>query len=433
MSPLPIFFLSPEIANRTLSHISQGSFQRAWVRLRHVIAIAELMGLPKASRMAQINKNAVTEEDETQLHIAQLWEMICTAERLLGMISNLPPSTRRYHQPKDQALAIGGVVQPRVYLSRLTDIATRLHDLDDTGTAQGPSSEPYTSSLDLDRELRALASQTPRPWWAGDMEEARPDHLVQFLHYSIAMRVHLPFTIRQHSGEEYFYSRLACMNACESVAQRYQFLRRKLPPGIFLSGILDLQAFTATVILLLTSHSLPSADRLALRVETAKIQGLVAQVIKVMRERSNETPGSGFAQTGATALSSLNNLLRQEEAAAHVPELTLNVPLLGNLHIRRNIPPASQAGNHRSSQTTPDLGLFKPSEHSFPQEQGSSSLSPNTDEVPITPMQGDWQQDDFSWSIENSHENLFQDMVMADDFDQFSIPDNAYENLYFNG
>lgn len=432
MSPFPLaFFLYPEISNSISSHVSRGSFQRAWVRLRHVISIAELMGLPKASRIAQLHKDVVTEEDEKQLHIAQLWEMICTTERLLGLISNLPPSTKRYHQPKDEPLSIGDVVQPRVYLSRLTDIAARIHDLDDMNAAQGPSTELYTSALDLDRELRALSSQTPRSWWAGDTEQARPDNLVQFLHYAITMRVHLPFTIRQHSGEEYFYSRLACMNACESVAQRYQFLRLNFPPGIFLSGILDLQVFTATVILLLTSHSLPPMDRLALRIETENIQSVVAQVIKVMCERCNETPGSGFAQTGATTLSSLNKLLQQEDATAHVPELSLNVPLLGNLHIRRNIPPARKAGNHRSSQTIPELGSSKPFENPFHHDESTPSLSTNTDVIPMTP-QDDWQWDNFSWSIENNHENLFQDMVMADDFDQFSIPGNAYENLSFN-
>ena len=55
--------------------------------MRHFVAIAELMGLPKATG---------ADDDETQLQKAQLWELLCSADRLLGMIFNLPPGTSKY-------------------------------------------------------------------------------------------------------------------------------------------------------------------------------------------------------------------------------------------------------------------------------------------------------------------------------------------------
>jgi hypothetical protein len=169
------------------------------------------------------------------------------------MFLNLLPGTRRYEQTGVQPLIVDGVVQTRAYLTRLTDIAAKIQHLDDIDTPG--SAELYATALELARELRVLAFQTLKLWWVTDADHVKPDHLVQFLHYCIVMRVHLPFVVRQNPGEEYFYSRLACMDACEAVAQRYQFLRRMLPPRFFLGQILDLQAFTATTVLLLTTHS----------------------------------------------------------------------------------------------------------------------------------------------------------------------------------
>lgn len=418
MSVSSLILLPLRISDNNNSQIGQGSFQKAWIRLRHVIAIAELIGLPKTFQAPQLNKTTRATDDETQLRRGQLWELICAADRLLGMIINLPPDISHYKQTNDQELAIDGVVQPRVYLSKLIDIAGKIQYLDDMNTTHGSSTKLYTSALEVARELRALASQTPDSWWARDVERVEPDHIVQFTHYYIAMRVHLPFILRQDLGDEYFYSRFACMDACESLVQRYQFLRRMLPPGFFLSGMLDLQAFTATVILLLISHSSPSTHRLNLRIDKARIGNEVGQVIKLMREKSDSTPGSHFAQNGVTTLCSLNKLLQEDENATQVHQLTLKVPLLGKLNIRRNVRPsqAPKADNAWSFQVPSELGLWKPNEQLLP-----PPLSTNTLVGPALGAQEDWQWDSLSWSIEDNYENFFQDALMADNFDQFAM------------
>lgn len=416
MSVSPIFYFLPavNVANSDISQIGQGKFQKAWIRLRHVIAIAELMGLPKSFQTAQFNKSTKTDDSESQLGGAQIWELISTADRLLGLIINIPPDTNRYNHTKHQPLAINGVIQPAVYFKRLTDIAGKIHRLDDLDMTHQFDSEVYASALELCRELRELASETPQSWWIRDGNRVEPDHIVQLMHYYILVRIHLPFILSQHSGEEYLYSRLACMDACEAVLQRYLVLRRILPPGFVLCAMLDLHAFTAAVLVLLVSHSSPpSTGRFNLHIDKVRIHTEVEQVINLMRERSDGTSESHFSQDGVTTLSSLNHHLQDENVAAGL-ELTLNVPLLGSVHVRRSPPQVANIDSWRS-QVPSDLGLLKSNQPSLlPTSHENNSVM--TDQG----GQEERRWDNISWSIEDN-ESFFQDFLMTDDWGHFSM------------
>lgn len=381
--------------------------------MRHVIAIAELMGLRKASQAVQFNRVNRIDDDEAQVQKAQLWESLCSAERIAGMITNIPSGTRRYQPREFQALTVDGVVQSRRYLARITDIAAKIQYLDDMETT-----ESYASALELDRELRVLSSQTPKSWWAENLEHVAPDHVVQFLHYSIMMRLHLTFTVRQDPGDEYTYSRLACMDACECVAQRYQFLRGALPPGVFLARFLDLQAFTATVVLLLTSQSSPSTDRLSLQTDKAKIDRIVGQVVRVMDEKSNDTTGFEFAQHGAMTIRSLSALLVQDYDVSKVKELTLRVPLLGKVIVRRNVSmsQAPHPNNPRFPQIPTEWGTYNRNEQSYSEQRRQPlNIDASTGQA-VQPQQA-WQWDPLSWSVEDTYENFF----LEENFDQFTM------------
>ncbi|KIX07248.1 uncharacterized protein Z518_01901 [Rhinocladiella mackenziei CBS 650.93] len=419
--------------------ISQGNFQKSWLRLRHFIAVAELIGLPKISQSSQPNKAPGAADDETQLHKVQLWEFICSADRLLGMMINLPSGARRLQPSHAQALlTANGTVEPRVYLTRLTDIATKVQDLDDKMSTTTPESgygELYASSLDLDRELRVLASQAPNSWWHQDVEQVRPDHIVQNLHYYIMMRVHWPFTVRPNpGGEEYTYSRLACMDACEAVARRYQFLRRLLPSGFFLCRILDLQAFTAMVILLLTSHSWPPMNRLDLQTNKARIDGVVTQVITLMDEKSHDSTGSSFTQHAVFTIRSLMTLLQQDGDTSNLCQMRLKVPLLGEVHIRRNAclsqPPQSK--DWQSFPIPSGSAQWRMNEPlATPQNYGSRPLNPDILSGSATQSQAECHWNPLSWSIEDNHDNFFQDPLMAESFDQCDMWQPDYNNFWF--
>ncbi|RHZ49487.1 transcription factor domain-containing protein [Aspergillus thermomutatus] len=413
------------------SNIGQGNFQKSWLTIRRLIAIAELMGLPRihqAVRLDRISGN----DDQHSYSMAQLWELLCNIERLSGMILNLPPDTRRYQPSPSLQIIVDGVVQSNVYLTKLLDIAVRIHEIDESSASQGPAAELHMTALEMSRDLGALAAQTPSTWWL--LNEESPvdtDQIVQFFHYSILMRVYLPMALRRDPRREYLHSRLPCMDACDAVARRYIILRRKLPPGVFVARVIDLQAFTATAVLLLMSRNTSPTDRRSFHVDTSQIQGVIAEVIKIMGQRSKDPTGFEFAEQAFNTLCALNQLLRQEENTASEQTLTLQVPLLGRLHIRRNVKStqmtatnaneSSQLAPSSQAQTQDNISaalLQAPAGYQLPTLMDGASAVPNG-----------WQWNDFSWSIEDTHESLFNDAFMGDSIEQtafwYNTPNNA--------
>ncbi|GFF52090.1 hypothetical protein IFM46972_09452 [Aspergillus udagawae] len=413
-------------------HLGLGNFQKSWLTIRRLIAIAELMGLPRIHQSVRLDKITRT-DDQHSYRMAQLWELLCNIERLSGMILNLPPDTRRYQPSPSLQLIVDGVVQPHVYCTKLLDIAVRIHEIDESSASQGPALELHMTALEMARDLGNLAAQTPSTWWL--VNEASPvnaTQIVQFFHYTILMRVYLPMALRQDSREEYLYSRLPCMDACDAVARRYIFIRRKLPPGMFVGRVIDLQAFTATAVLLLLSRNTFPTDRRSFHVDTSQIQGVIAAVIKMMGQRSKDPTGFEFAEQAFNTLCALNQLLRQEEDTASGQTLTLQVPLLGRLHIRRNVkstqmtasnaktlsPVAASSQAQRQDNVSAAL-LQDPVGYQLPTAVDGTSAVPNG-----------WQWNDFSWSIEDTHDSLFNDAFMDDSLEQaalwYNTPNDAF-------
>jgi hypothetical protein len=221
------------------------------------------------------------------------------------------------------------------------------------------------------------------------------------------------------------------MDACAAVARRYIFLRRKLPPGVFVGRVIDLQAFTATAVLLLLSRNTFPTDRRSFHVDTSQIQGVIAEVIKIMGQRSKDPTGFEFAEQAFNTLCALNQLLRQEENTASEQTLTLQVPLLGRLHIRRNV-----KSTQSTATTTIASSSLAPSSEAQSQDDMSASFlqGPIGYQVP-TVMDGasavpnGWGWNDFSWSIEDTHESLFNDAFMGDSMEQdalwYNTPNNS--------
>jgi hypothetical protein len=354
----------------------------------------------------------------------------CSAERLSGMIINRAPMSRRAIDPSSLRLIVDGVVQVDVYLKRLTDITAKFHTMEDP---QATSAQAYESALGLDRELRVLASQTPRLWWSQDLVKAGPDNLCQLLHYYFMMRVHLPFTMRQREGDGHGYSRLACLEACEAVAQRYYALRRLLPSGIFLSPIMDIQALTATVTLLLTTHSGDATERRESQENKAKVHELTTQVLTVMEEKSGDAAGGNFARQGAMAIRSLQTLLKQSDGASVSRQLNLKVPLLGSLNIRRNLDltPAKAPTSvpQQATQVPAETGLWNPHAQPLSQPFDNAAVTTYQHPQPVTQGPADWQWNPLSWSVEATPDNMLQDGFMVDSMDPFGTWQGDYTSF----
>lgn len=373
------------------------------------------MGLPKLHQAVRLNMIRDT-ADQMSSNRAQLWELICNVDGLLGMIMNLRPATRRYQSTDAGILVVNGVVQPQTYLSKLIDIAARIHDLDGSAQNQNHGAKLH---LELAAELGTLASQTPSSWWARDQNDcAKPDDIVQFLHCCIVMRVHLPLALRQAAGPEQMYSQLACIDVCHSVAQRYEFLNRSFPPGFFAFRLIDLHAFIAAVVLLLSSH-MSSSERHSFRMDEGRLRDVAMEIIRLMDERSEAKVGSDFARQGSSVLYDLHTFLQQDDSNARAQDLTVKVPLLGKVHIRRNFRPSS--GTRGSNMPPPSnanayTGIHNEQPIFTLHDKTPYSMESPTKDNAFSP--GQWQWNNFSWSIDDSYNSFFEDALMAESFGQ---------------
>lgn len=407
-----------------------GNLQKAWLRLRQFVAIAELMGLPKTFQIVQLNKSRGLPNEEIQLQRAQLWESLSAADGLSGMVINLPPAINPYRLIKAPILSPDGKVVARAYLGKLTEITTKIQ-YDDTSVAHGSTGDLYAAVLELDRQLQALYTQTPKSWWALNADHVKADHVVQFLHFCVKMRIHLSFAMRQDLDKEHIYSRLACIDACESIAERYQFLRQELPAGIFICQLLDLQAFTATVVLLLTSHNSASMDRSMSSTNRAKVDGLVSRFVKTMEANFTLNPGFGFAQHGVAAIRSLKKLLEEDGESSDLQELSLKIPLLGKVHIRRNS--ASRVPNSAPPQVPITAGPWISNEHIIPPGGAQPSNSLDAQMESTFPAQEQFQWDPLSWSVEDHFDDFFEDPLIVGDVNQFAMWQDGQGDFNFSG
>ena len=158
---------------------------------------------------------------------------------------------------------------------------------------------------------------------------------------------------------------------------------------------------------------------------------MAAQVLKVMEEKSGDVGGASFARQGALTIRSLSLLLQQSEGATDASQLSLKVPLLGNISIRRNAnrsqapPPTAQ----QQPQMLPSPALWSV----FPHQASQSFENASLNQGPLPPAtmqeQADWQYNPLSWSIEDNHDSAFQDVFVADNWDQFGAMQGDYNNF----
>lgn len=179
------------------------------------------------------------------------------------------------------------------------------------------------------------------------------------------------------------------------------------------------------------------AGKLSSLLVACRLESVVEGVIELMEEKSKDGAGSGFAEHGATSLRALRNLLQQEDSNTEsIRELTIVVPLLGKIHVRRNPPTIQQPMPH--SQATSDV-IPQPSSWVSQEQMVSAAYNPqiNTsaymqDALVAGNGRPEMPWADFSWSIEDAGNNLLDDALMEQAFGQTALWQNAYYNMPFS-
>ncbi|KAK1076767.1 hypothetical protein LTR33_008656, partial [Friedmanniomyces endolithicus] len=149
--------------------------------------------------------------------------------------------------------------------------------------------------------------------------------------------------LKNQGNDLYAYSDLVCTETCRDLARRYHVLRGLLPNGFFACRLLDLQALTAAIFLLIKQHGLVRAVVVGtgMHVHADTTTRLLLERLVEAMETGAGKPGGHFARQAAKAIRSVADLLKNEEPSGK-ESLTLCVPLRGRIDVRRKIPQPAQ-------------------------------------------------------------------------------------------
>jgi len=154
------------------------------------------------------------------------------------------------------------------------------------------------------------------------------------------VRTHLQLALKYDEGQQFAFNFIACLDACQELAKRYVSMRPILPAGFFANRVIDLQAFTATVFLLLASYRTTGSPGHSAQSDRPNVTtGLVDQVVRMMEFAADRT-GGRFAHQAADAIRSLSLLLQQPQTSES-QKMTLSLPLMGRIHVSRKSHAAS--------------------------------------------------------------------------------------------
>ncbi|KAF2158582.1 hypothetical protein M409DRAFT_30909 [Zasmidium cellare ATCC 36951] len=315
---------------------------KMWLLTRRVIALSELLGLPRATATLASMPNSVdspsSDPDVARLkRRAQAWVSVCAIDRFASMLWSLPLATARYPLPKEPLLDCStGQVNAQSYLYSLADIASRVSELDGMISARKPPSELFNAVMQTDHELRSLASFPGNEWWKPS-NEFSIDVVLQYWHQYYSIRIHLQLALTYDGQSEQFaFNFITCLNACQELASRYLLLRPAAPAGFFANWVIDMQAFTSAVFLQLASYRITHKSGpggFPHGFDVGVITSLVGQVVNAMGS-SPGTSGNGFAQQAASAIQSLGSLL-QRPNMQDPQRISLRLPLIGNIQISK--------------------------------------------------------------------------------------------------
>jgi len=188
---------------------------------------------------------------------------------------------------------------------------------------------------------------------------------------------------------------------------------------------MDAQAFTAAVVLLLSSHGARSNPKFTVDRagdSNAETIELLSEFMQLMEEKSDGPVASDSARKTIVALRSLNDLLDGNNRSLNNSEgLTLKIPMLGQIHIQRK---GDNRVNKPISNTmttnTDSLDELQSFQTGLPSLNAAGSrfdeLVPRL-ATPINNGTNNAEPDMFSWIINNDDETFFQDNLIFENYE----------------
>ena len=273
-------------------YINVGRPRRAWLVLRRAICFAQLLGFHRLALM----KPAKPDLQHTRQVL--LWSHLFQGDRHLALFLGLPLSIpSQFCDP-----CIPAIGQPNAHsegdalLLRMSPIVAKVVDRN-----QNPSLD-FSLTLRIDQEMEELAQSVPREWWgktdapSPTIEENFDRLLSQFYYHLLRKLLHLPFMLKSSADKHYQYSYTTALDSSRDMIRFYDALRGRDSVGPLVCKVIDFQAFTAAMLILLNLYGYSRGSRKNVAQDQSD-SALVDTTIAILRRASKEAGGIVAAQS----------------------------------------------------------------------------------------------------------------------------------------
>lgn len=360
----------------TKHYVNVGRPRKAWLTFRRALSFAELLGIHRA--VPKPGK----ELDKTYQRHYNLWCALVQGDRYLSLILGLPYSVGDHlilpHVPK--TLDDTGFPPGNFYLLNLMFISGRIADRN-----QDPANMSLSASLRIDQELEELHDSMPPNTWNVRMNphediEGYYDRLMaQFAHHQIRTLLHLPFMLKSNNDQRYQYSKIAAIEASRDMIIVYQALRSDEGVGPYICKVIDFQAFTAAMLLLLNLLGYAQGTPFKDQNNEENDWELVEKTIEVLRSATNEAGGS-IASQSAKALELIASSRNPTRDCDGSQAAKIVIPYFGTISIGPgkgfNMPKPAPGTNSMQFPTPPNSHIGYSSSSATPTASCSMTSDP---------------------------------------------------------
>lgn len=273
-------------------YINIGRPRRAWLVFRRAISFAQLLGLHRLALM----KPAKPDLQHTRQ--VSLWTHLFQGDQYLALTLGLPLSIQsQFCDP-----CIPALDQPTEHTEgdafqlRISPIIAKIVDRN-----QNPTLD-FSLTLRLDQEMDDLAQSVSQDWWgrtdapAPTIEEHFDRLLSQFYFHLVRKLLHLPFMLKSTTDKRYQYSYTAALDSSRDMIRFYDALRGTDAVGPFICKLVDFQAFSAAMLILLNLYGYSDGSQKNTEQDQSD-SALVDTTIEILRGASKEAGGIVAAQS----------------------------------------------------------------------------------------------------------------------------------------
>jgi hypothetical protein len=328
---------------------SVGRPRKAWTTIRRGISHAVLLGLHEPPRFSSgPHSTSTIRRDSVWWHLAECESTLCL---MLGLPTSMTISSKNI---EDESNGFKNMASSGIFRRKLALVARTVSQ-----RGQRALSDSQPSTQDIDQELDHLANNMSTHWWHDatlkhnipDIIENHERIVSQFWYHQVKVYLHLPFFLQPPSETQNESSRIQCLDASRSMIVMYVKMREQAAGKVKLCRVIDFQAFTAAIILVLGQLGYsPAGPEEAHRGKDD--QQLLQQTIEILRRVSLEYGNL----TAAQSHQALTALVELGQAGVEGQTCKVFVPYFGMISV---VVPARSVPVQASRQRDTDMETMR--------------------------------------------------------------------------